>query len=203
MVRGRNKQFKEKINEMTEIKKYSTFTNRLGAGIIDGIIFMPLALLFSTIRNDSITAFTICAIVETILYTAYMVIGHGKYGQTLGKRLVGIKVFDLQEKNVIGYKNAFRRESIWFFVAIVEALYLFFVSSKTADVQQAMTESNYYNIFSLTSLAWFFLELGTMMFNKKRRAFHDFMAGSVVVNLNELKRENLHKQYSKSIEESF
>jgi uncharacterized RDD family membrane protein YckC len=176
---------------MNEFKKYNTFSNRLGAGIIDGIIFMPIVLFFSIFRNDSITTFTLCAIFETLLYTAYMVIGHGKYGQTLGKRFVGIKVFDLQEKNVIGYKNAFLRESVWFFVAIAEALYLFIVSSKTANVQQAMMESNYYNIFSLTSLAWFFLELGTMMFNKKRRAFHDFMAGSVVVNLNELKREEL------------
>jgi uncharacterized RDD family membrane protein YckC len=179
---------------MTELRKYNTFSNRLGAGIIDGIIFMPIALLFSTFRNNNITTFTICAIAETILYTVYMVIGHGKYGQTLGKRFVGIKVFDLQEKNVIGYKKAFLRESVWFFVAIAEAMYLFIVSSKTVNVEQAMIESNYYNIFSLTSLAWFFAELGTMMFNKKRRAFHDFMAGSVVVNLNELKREALHIQ---------
>jgi uncharacterized RDD family membrane protein YckC len=177
---------------MNEFKKYNTFSNRLGAGIIDGIIFIPIALLLSTIRNDSLSTFTICSILETVLYTMYLVIGHGKYGQTLGKRFVGIKVFGLQEKNVIGYKNAFLRESVWFFVAIAESLYLFIVSSKTANVQQAMMESNYYNIFSLTSLAWFFLELGTMMFNKKRRAFHDFIAGSVVVNLSELKREELH-----------
>lgn len=29
--------------------------------------------------------------------------------------------------------------------------------------------------------AWFFLEVVTMLFNDKRRALHDFIAGSVVV----------------------
>jgi uncharacterized RDD family membrane protein YckC len=176
---------------MSVLPKYQTFSNRLGAGIIDGIIFMPISLSLSTIRNNSITSFTICAVVETILYTLYMVIGHGKYGHTLGKRFVGIKVFDVQEKDMIGYKNAFLRESVWFFVAIGEALYLFFVSSNTASVEQAMMESNYYNLFSFTSLLWFFLELGTMLLNNKRRAFHDYLAGSVVLDLNELKKESL------------
>ncbi len=179
---------------MSILPKYQTFSKRLGAGIIDGIVFMPISLSFATVRNNSIASFTLCALVETVLYKAYMVVGHGKYGQTLGKRLVGIKVFDLQEKNMIGYKNAFLRESIWFFVAIAEAIYLYMVSAKTVNVEQAMAETNYNNIFAITSLIWFFLELGTMFLNNKRRAFHDYLAGTVVVDLSEQKREALRSR---------
>ena len=41
-------------------------------------------------------------------------------------------------------------------------------------------------------LFWFLLEVGTMLLNEKRRALHDFIAGTVVVrsDLNDIEREN-------------
>jgi uncharacterized RDD family membrane protein YckC len=39
-----------------------------------------------------------------------------------------------------------------------------------------------------------------MLFNKKRRALHDFIAGSVVVHLIELRKETLQKRQQELIQ---
>lgn len=123
-----------------------------------------------------------------------MVIGHGFYGKTIGKRLVGIKVFSLNEKTLIGYKNAFIRESFWFFTTIVCVIYVAISTSNTETFNEEIRATYYNDIVGLTSSIWLILELITMAFNKKRRAFHDLLAGSVVVDFNELRREDLRKR---------
>jgi uncharacterized RDD family membrane protein YckC len=41
--------------------------------------------------------------------------------------------------------------------------------------------NNYDNFTLIVALVWILLELITMLANKKRRAIHDFIAGSVVI----------------------
>jgi uncharacterized RDD family membrane protein YckC len=44
-------------------------------------------------------------------------------------------------------------------------------------------------LLSYVSLGWFITEVVTMLTNKKRRALHDFIANTVVINSN-AKNEN-------------
>ncbi len=99
-----------------------------------------------------------------------------------------IKVFDLDEKNLIGYKRAFLRESVWFFVSIAGIIWLII---KTPDINPASGEFDveYNDIGMIVSSAWLLTELITMLSNSKRRAVHDYLAGSVVIDLNEAKKE--------------
>jgi uncharacterized RDD family membrane protein YckC len=177
---------------MTPIDKYNTFGKRFLAGIVDDILFIPFMLLQNYYEDEGNTNGLLFAnILFAVCWMTYVVIGHGKYGQTVGKKLMRLKVFRLNETDVIGYKRAFYREAVWF---IGSMIILLFVLTSGKDVLRDGGKSDdmiYLGYLDLFTLVWFILELVTMLFNRKRRALHDFMAGSVVVDLTELKREQL------------
>jgi len=182
---------------MAVLSKYNTFGKRFAAAIVDGIIFMPFGYLLNYLTSfDTISFGIISALINTLAWTAYYVIGHGKYGQTLGKRLLEVKVLAIDEKKTIGYKKAFIRESVWFFTEIATIGYFAFNFFSDSFKSSFYGIDNVSFFLSLTSLLWLIAELITMLFNDKRRAVHDLMAGSVVINLSELKREELLKKHN-------
>ena len=185
---------------MTRTHKYHTFGKRLFAGLIDGLIFVPFSILDNRFEHtDNKTLFIGWTLFHTICWTFYVVIGHGKYGQTIGKRLMDIKVFDINETSLIGYKNAFLRESIWVFAVIAGIIYLTLSTSNITTFNAVIKATYYDDIVGLASGIWLILELITMFFSKKRRALHDFLAGSVVVDLNELQREDLQRRQNELV----
>lgn len=172
--------------------KYNTFLQRLVAPFIDALVFIPF-IIFEQVYavTEDKWLYIGYNLVYSICWTLYSVIGVGKYGQTIGKKVMKIKVFSLDEKSLIGYKRAFFRESVLFFVSIGGIVWVYFTTSDTAPFRDELIGK--YNITLIISCTWLIAELITMSFNNKRRAVHDFIAGSVVVDLNELERENLNK----------
>ena len=169
-------------------QRYDTFFKRLIAGIIDGFVFLPLNWTGDYLAENSGPDFALSwSVVQTIIWTLYVVIGHGKYGQTIGKRAMAIKVLDLDETNKIGYKRAFIRESVWFFTSLAGSIYYiyFHYSTGSPHLEFTLIES----FISTTTTLWFILEIVTMFFNPKRRALHDLMAKSVVIDMDVVKRE--------------
>ena len=179
---------------MEPLRKYDTFWKRYLASFIDSLIFLPLPLVTHQYeRSTNTTAFLLFTILHVFLFTSYLVIGHGRYGQTVGKYLMGVKVMDVNEKDVIGYLIAFIRECVWFFAQMAGIVYL--IVSTTESVEPiAIHETYYKSIVGLITSTWFLLEVVTLLFNKKKRALHDFIAGSVVVHLIALRREALQKR---------
>jgi uncharacterized RDD family membrane protein YckC len=102
----------------------------------------------------------------------YLVLMHGKYGQTLGKMWTGIVVLDISE-NAISMFQALKREIVPICLIIVgDVLWSFGFLGGHPKLQW---------IFAYVGILWFAAEMITMLFNKKRRAIHDFIAGSVVI----------------------
>ena len=106
-------EFVQQIRENAEISgasilHYAGFWIRFGAVFIDGIIMylmnLPVLFLFGLLMpamsrasenpNDPMfwSAFGIMYILQIILPALYMILMHGKFGATLGKKAVGIKV---------------------------------------------------------------------------------------------------------------
>jgi uncharacterized RDD family membrane protein YckC len=166
------------------LHKYQTFWHRLFAGILDGLVFIPLGIVAACLPEDGEMKIQIAVdMLFTILWTLYVVIGHGKYGQTLGKKAMKIKVFDISEHGLIGYKRAFLRESISFFISIGVSIY--FIATVGHLTKKELLESGSYENFGwYVSSIWFLVEIITTLTNKKYRAVHDFIAGSVVIRLN-------------------
>lgn len=172
------------------LPKYDTTGNRIAAAIIDGIIFMPLGFAEAYLLGIQYEAMPVIAsLLEPVLWTLYVVIGHGKYGQTIGKKLMNIKVMDLNEQDCIGYTRAFIRESIWFSTVIASLVYWYLYPSGYAGSGGTLFEL----ILSSFSVIWLLVEIISMLFNDKRRAIHDLMAGSVVVDVRQLEKERYYE----------
>lgn len=118
-------------------------------------------------------------LVSYLMLYVYCVFMHGRYGQTVGKMVTGVKLFALNEKP-LGYKRALLREVVPVLIVILIVLYdapKILLGVNPYDIQAE------FNILFVANITWFVAELITMLTNSRRRALHDFIAGSVVVRL--------------------
>lgn len=67
-------------------QKYQTGFKRLGAAIVDGIVFMPLLLIEKWLvgKTDNNSIIISWSIFTTFLTLFYSIFAHYKYGQTIG-----------------------------------------------------------------------------------------------------------------------
>ncbi len=101
-----------------------------------------------------------------LLILAYPVIGHGLFSGTIGKWLMGVRVVKNTDHSTLGLSRAFVRDGL------VPLLWIA-LSFTALDPSAVFTGL----------IVWSWLEIGTMLTNDKRRAIHDFMAGSVVMRV--------------------
>jgi uncharacterized RDD family membrane protein YckC len=161
--------------------KYTTFWPRFFAGIIDSLIFFPLVFPGLFWDMTSVRTNIIINIANLVIYTIYVVVGHGIYGVTIGKKLLRIKLLDLSETSTIGMGRAFLRESIWVALSVLAIVDF---ATKTKGTQFITLEQyDELSFYSWISFGWLFLEIATMLTNSKRRAIHDYIARSVVVHV--------------------
>lgn len=166
---------------LSNVNKYNTVGKRFWAGMIDGLVFIPFPILHAVLNTDTnMSMYISVQTANVILWNMYLVIGHGKYGQTLGKKAMGVKVLDISEERLIGYKRAFLRECILFFFSAGFIIYLVSKTGSQQTPEDVMRESNLGFYFPLI---WFALEIVTTLTNLKYRALHDYIAGSVVIRL--------------------
>jgi len=162
--------------------KYQTGFRRLGAAFVDTIVFIPLILLDTYIRNYFENKFIIMMwlFIFSVIGISYYVVMHFKYGQTIGKMAMKVKVIDLDETKNITLKQSVIRDS---FSIIFQALGLLYFSIQIAkSILPAIHLLEKYDDFlALISSIWILLELLSMLTNDKKRAIHDFIAKTVVV----------------------
>lgn len=168
------------MNE-NSFKKYQTFSQRLGAGIIDGIIFIPLIYLMPDNADKSI----FWVLVQNVVYLTYSIVGHHKYGQTVGKRLTFVKVVENNnETKLLSIEQAIKRDIISVIFVLAEVSVIAFNLADT-DFGQI--------VLFFAPFIWFIAEIVTMLFNNKRRSVHDFIANSVCIDIT--KRTEWEKKY--------
>lgn len=166
------------------MNKYHTFWRRLGAAFIDGIILYPLVFIETTAYNSTSKSFSIIGIfIASFVYIIYFVILHAKYGQTIGKKLMNIKVVAVTEVELIGFKRAVLREFPWIIANGLAFLYLFGYLFKLEHRELNDVKEYFRNLTFMMSFAWLFIELISMFTNSKRRAIHDWFAKSVVIKM--------------------
>jgi uncharacterized RDD family membrane protein YckC len=163
--------------------KYRTFWPRFWARMIDGIVFIPLDLIGEMAFGTAITHNALWIFSSVLIVFAYSVLMHGYFGQTIGKMIVRVRVLDISETK-LSLRQAFFRDAVPIALAF---LILIFDKSHFIPVERDILINEMsipVRLLFYVSALWFFLELITMLSNKKRRALHDFIAGSVVVKIN-------------------
>jgi len=178
--------------ELNGSKVYAGFWKRLGAGILDILVFLPFGFIFYKLESFSIPGAVISTILASTVFSIYSIYFHYKFGATLGKMAVGIKV-TLPNGNSIGLKNSFLRSSVdlvfSFFMVLAQI-----IAINNADPEQYLElgffeRTQYilpllpawYALVNTSSQVWVWGEFIVLLTNKRRRAIHDFIAGTVVI----------------------
>ena len=165
------------------MNRYSTFVPRLMAGVVDTLVFIPIGYLddFLLAPQRSTQVLIVWSIVTYSAFWLYSVLLHARFGQTLGKMVMHIKVLDLSEQAIPSIRQAILRDSGYILLNTLTLIYTIQLILKGKYVQGSETSSMPGEVLIWASVGWFVLELVTMATNQKRRALHDFIAGTVVV----------------------
>ncbi|HEY5038179.1 MAG TPA: RDD family protein [bacterium] len=172
---------------------YAGFLPRVLSSIVDGLVVWPVAMLFTFLRNHSLTAFWIVTVVGFFFYRLYHIFFVATWGQTPGKMIARIKVVQVNGSPV-GWPHALLRNSVETLLAMV----LYFLELKTATLVSATDyaavdfakRSNLITALvppfaiyiSWISRLYVASEFVVMWMNKKKRAIHDFVGGTVVIH---------------------
>src|ERR1044071_7708561 len=99
--------------------EYRTFWRRLWTGWIDAVVLLPILALDRWIWAHVASAglLFLWHALHMNLGIAYTVIGHAIWGQTVGKRITGVKVMQVSGER-LGLKRALLRESPWLAIGV-------------------------------------------------------------------------------------
>lgn len=172
--------------------KYAGFWSRASAGFIDFIVFIPIVILHVYLLTFSKYSAIFTAIVSSfVVYAAYNIYLHRRFGQTVGKMVMKIKVVRLNGEN-ISWKEAFLRSLFDVCLAILRVISMViiligippdsFSTLSHTDLSKIFRESLLYSFCETSSDIWILSEMVILLFNKKKRALHDFIAGTVVIH---------------------
>ena len=170
--------------------RYSTFGPRFWTGFVDACVLTPInstinALLFLSLPN---VLAALLVLIQNLVWLFYTVTLHARHGQTVGKMVTGVRVVDFRTEGRISWKQAWLREGIPAaadFVLLPYCIYL--ILSARISPEQFVTGQGMQGTLWLLGLLpglWFLAEVVTMLMNKKRRALHDLIAGTVVIRTN-------------------
>lgn len=169
------------------MNKYDTFWRRFFALIIDGIVLSILSKILSIIpQTDSRVLSIAYSFVTTNIPYLYAVLMIGKYGQTLGKMALSIKVVDNSTEDKIGYYQSFMREVVPLFIANSAIIIIAFLFADIDPATFELSTLGFIILFLPSGMLtiWSILEIVTMLIDEKNRALHDKIADTVVVKLN-------------------
>jgi len=174
--------------------RYAGFWIRLAAGLIDAVVFLPFTALHFWAQSVSWEAAVAGAVVFSYVYAAYNIYCHGRWGQTLGKMALGIRV-QLAGGGRITWRAAFLRHcvdlgfSIWTSIVYVGAILA--VDAQAYESLDWIGRAEviagalpwWYGWTNRLWAVWSASELVVLLTNRRRRALHDFIAGTVVVHV--------------------
>jgi uncharacterized RDD family membrane protein YckC len=173
--------------------RYAGFWPRLGAIVVDTVVLIPIiALSFWSFSSSRAVALSFELPIAALfpLYNIYFI---ARWGQTLGKMALGIRVVALDGAPA-GYRRALLRHSVdLVFALATSVLTLFALATTTSQEFEAMSLDARLELLAAKTgslndfvnwlvLAWTASELVVLLFNEKRRAIHDYIAGTVVVH---------------------
>lgn len=172
---------------------YAGFRRRAGALLIDVLIGVPLFALQVALFRQSTGSAIISLLVPGVVLALYPAFFHARWGQTIGKMVTKIKVVGL-DGHPIGLRTAAMRSSVdlvlWLTYTVATASALLTWSGPEwssldwiEQIEALRSDSVMFGLYSWLSQVWIWSEVVVMLLNRKRRALHDFIAGTVVIRI--------------------
>jgi uncharacterized RDD family membrane protein YckC len=171
---------------------YAGFWARFASFILDALIMLPLIFFILYLNGLGKNIFFYTLIPNLLFGLWYHIYLPKKYGGTPGKLIVGMKIIKLNGES-IDWKEAILRHSV------LLALTLFSIVMMTSCLISAdettfnslgwLKRSEYlmtlspmfFLIYTWVSNIWIYSEFIVLLTNKRKRAIHDYIAGTVIV----------------------
>lgn len=171
-------------NKRRAEKRYDTFFQRLFAHIIDSLIlWVPSLLIAATVLASPGFVAIAVAIVGELLIVAYYILLHWRYGQTIGKKIMSVRVVNNVGEGQISLRQSVIREILPFVVIGVAAIASVFIPSMhSVEGLLSGEPSRFQSLAGTALLIWAALEIITILFHQRHRALHDLISNTVVVN---------------------
>lgn len=166
--------------------KYATFWLRVGARVMDSFIFAPVLIMgLAAFGHSSFTGVRVAWIVfAQCAMVVYEIVMHGLWGQTLGKMRFHVIVRDISERR-LRMKQAVLRDIVPLALVLLgSCVYVPQVMRRDSiDFSNPpfLTPPFFSQLFGELCMGWTLIDAATMLTNDKRRALHDYIAGSVVI----------------------
>jgi uncharacterized RDD family membrane protein YckC len=172
---------------------YAGFLPRVFSSLVDKGFIWSAAQLFLLARNFSLTSFWVVTIFGFLFYRFYHIACVALWGQTPGKMAAKIKVVRMKG-SAAGWGNAFLRNSVETLltsaVLVLEMKAVTMVSpaqfaatdfaKRAALMDRFVPEVAVY--IAWATQAFVLSEFVVLFLNKRKRAIHDFIAGTVVIH---------------------
>lgn len=165
---------------------------RLGAYALDFLIILPFLALEIRVRLISSSVAVATVFVYFVALMAYRVAFPAVLGGTPGKLIVGIRI-TRPDGSRIGWREAIKREAVDFILGVILIVgtlpvilgmppaALHHLAGRAQIAYEKAHEAPWYLAARVAFGIWTYSDIGTLLFNPRKRALHDLVAGTVVV----------------------
>ena len=175
-----------------DVVVYGGFWRRLGAIFIDVALMVPVASLLYMIERQNRTMPLILILPNLAFAAWYSIFLVVRLGGTPGKLAMGLRITMLDGRPVTLRAAALRHSVDFAFVVISTVVVAVattklpeatFFTSNFIDRARALEPfyPRWYDVVDVAGSVWMWSELVVLLTNRKRRALHDFIAGTVVI----------------------
>lgn len=172
--------------------RYAGFWRRLFANFVNVLVFVPVIALHLWLVSLSWTLALLLLWPIAFLFSGYTVYFHARWGQTLGKMAARIRVVQT-DGFPLSWKDASIRSAvdIAFSTAMAVGITIALLGVPPGEYESLARAERASRLACLNPVAdwvdhaydvWFWGEVIVLLFNRKKRALHDFMAGTVVIH---------------------
>ena len=171
---------------------YAGFWARFASFILDALIMLPLMFFILYLNGLGKNIFFYTIIPNLLFGLWYHIYLPKKYGGTPGKLIVGMKIIKLNGES-IDWKEAVLRHSVLLtltlFSIVMMTSCLISADETTFNSLGWLKRSEYlmtlspmfFLIYTWVSNIWIYSEFIVLLTNKRKRAIHDYIAGTVIV----------------------
>jgi len=171
--------------------EYGGFWRRVGAAILDGLIMIPMGMLLFFLMYQTSRAYLYWALPSVLVSLFYYVYLVQRFGGTPGKRIIGMRI-TMTDGSPVTTKAAVMRYAPLFVLQLLSLLSAILAAREPVEgyeslgflekMQALQQGAPGWNV-AITALTyiWWLGTIITLLANSRKRAAHDFIAGTVVL----------------------